>query len=617
MGIDSIKVTGEYAQNLGLREATMSRLGRVVALAGANGGGKSRLLRYIEQVGGRAHEQAPSAALNKGHLESFRILIDPSNSGSPQYQSHLAGFQHYSSVLDCVDLVEWDGDSSPVVRFSPKAGELQDPAVLTDDQRTALASGLSRAHNDAWPGAALSYIQELQDNWHEATHQNRDTSTTQEDLDADISRYLGLRADIEKLLKAQLLRSRQRATMFGRPLGSAEFSQGQRMMLQLATAMHARGAKFGGAVLVLDEPETHLHPRAVVEVLKALMELAPDCQIWLATHSIPLLAYVSSLEDASIWAVDDGHATYSGRKPETVIQALLGTEDDLAMLSSFASLPYHLASNTYAYQCMFPPGVSDHANGDDQLAQIRNILTSTPGTEKRAIRILDFGAGKGRLLSSIQLEQSNGAQIEVDYYAFDEYPDNRDICQSVINATHDASEERYFIDRERLKEKLRGTIDVVVMTNVLHEIEPAEWLSLFGSGGLIAALLNERGHLLIVEDQRIPVGERAHKYGFLLLDANELRTLFGVTAADEPRFWSMDARGDSRLKAHVVSRSLMPNVTAETRMQAIQELRNKALDQLARLRRSDQVSYANGMLNGLWTQLVANADLYIRESSGR
>ncbi len=595
----------------------MSRLGRVIALAGANGGGKSRLLRYVEEVGGRAYQQSSGAAQNKENQNISKANLDRLKPGELQYEPSLAAFKHFSTLLDCLDLVRWTGNASQVVKFSPKAGELQDPAVMTDAQRSSLAADLRHSPNETWPTAALPYIQELQNNWYEATHQDRDSSTSQEDIDADIRHYVGLRADIEKLLKAKLLRSRQRATMFSRPLGSAEFSQGQRMMLQLATAMHARGTSFGNAVLILDEPETHLHPRAVVEVLKALMELAPDCQIWLATHSIPLLAFVSSLENASIWAVDDGHATYSGRKPENVIQALLGTEDDLAMLSSFASLPYHLASNTYAYQCMFPPGVADHADGDDQLEQIRTILTSTADTEERAVKVLDFGAGKGRLLSSIQLEQSSGAEIEVDYFAFDEYPDNRDVCQSIINATHDQSEERYFVDRERLKEKLRGTIDVVVMTNVLHEVEPVEWLSLFGSGGLIPALLNERGHLLIVEDQRIPVGERAHKYGFLLLDANELRTLFGVAAADEPGFWSMDARGDSRLKAHVVSRSLITNVTAETRIQAIRELREKALDQLTRLRRSDQVSYANGMLNGLWTQLVANADLYIRENSGR
>lgn len=615
MGISSITIEGARAKNLGLKSMTMSRLGRIVALAGANGSGKSRLLACVQDVGATAHSQLGDAEKNKRRRDAFERLIDQSN--PEQSVAYIKNRDRFASKLDCIDLVVWTGAPSRVLGFSPRAGELLDPSSMSPSDRTKRAKNLISIGSDAWPASALAYIQELQDGWTEATHQNRDVSVSEEDAQRKISSYERLRDDIEKLLKARLGRVNKRATLFGLPIGEGKFSQGQKMLIQLVTAIHARGADFENAVLLIDEPETHLHPRAVVEVLRSLTEAAPDSQIWLATHSIPLLAYIASRDDASLWSVEGGAAAYCGRKPETVIQSLLGSEEDLAMLSSFTSLPYHLASNTFAYQCLFEPGVSEHAEGDDQLKQIRGILSSKAKSDGRPIKVVDYGAGKGRLLASIQWEKINGNQIAIDYFAYDQYLSNRDACQKVIDEFYPETCERYFEKKADLKERLRGTVDVVVMTNVLHEIDPGEWLTLLGSGGLIPALLNDDGHLLIVEDQRIPVGERARKYGFLLLDANELRTLFGISSAEEPGFTSVDSRGDKRLRAHAIAKPLLGGISAKTRDEAIRELSDKALDELKLLRSPDKANYANGMLNGLWTQLFANAELYLRSTGGR
>ncbi|MGT2505736.1 hypothetical protein [Cupriavidus basilensis] len=75
---------------------------------------------------------------------------------------------------------------------------------------------------------------------------------------------------------------------------------------------------------------------------------------------------------------------------------------------------------------------------------------------------------------------------------------------------------------------------------------------------MINRALSDNGFLLIVEDQRIPVGEKAHKNGFLVLDTAHLRTLFSIKEADVAAglFTFHDARGDGRLKAHLINRAL-------------------------------------------------------------
>ncbi|WP_374759976.1 AAA family ATPase [Acidithiobacillus thiooxidans] len=63
----------------------------------------------------------------------------------------------------------------------------------------------------------------------------------------------------------------------------------------------------------MDEPENHLHPSAVIDLLDAIKEQNPHGQIWIATHSIPLLSHY---DEGSIWYVDEGSISFAGRKPE-------------------------------------------------------------------------------------------------------------------------------------------------------------------------------------------------------------------------------------------------------------------------------------------------------------
>lgn len=146
-------------------------------------------------------------------------------------------------------------------------------------------------------------------------------------------------------------------------------------------------------------------------------------------------------------------------------------------------------------------------------------------------------------------------------------------------------------------------MDLVVTCNVLHEIAPSDWPSVFRD---LAGLLNERGHLLVVEDQRIPTGEKAHNQGFLILDGPQLAKLFGRRERD-PKILSVQAM-EGRLKAHLVPAMLPGRVSPETRRAALESLCESCKVEIQRLRAGPATS-RGGHLHGLYAQMLANATL--------
>ena len=108
-----------------------------------------------------------------------------------------------------------------------------------------------------------------------------------------------------------------------------------------------------------------------------------------------------------------------------------------------------------------------------------------------------------------------------------------------------------------------ASVDVVIMCNVLHEIPPASWRRLFTEQILTHALKDD-GYLLILEDMGIPYGEKAHQHGFILLDTEQLQTLFAVDREDPREFFSDSESGEGRLKAHLIRAEALRKVTAAT-----------------------------------------------------
>lgn len=606
----------------GLRPFLMDRLGMVVALAGPNGAGKSRILETL-----RWHATAIGNSRHTNYLTSKNTILDLSNAirtveGSQVENPQRVHIQSWKdeiqkatqtiAIFEAVETYPLNAEQIQLVNFVPKSLNLSDPSSSPPNQLKSQFSSAQQPGVENLNQTAPSYLQHLQNQWFEVTHQNY-----QDDSDAIAqvsSSYDELKFLIRGLLKSDLGRTKDsEVTLFGKPLAQASLSDGQKVLLQLSIALHAQRATTG-QVLLMDEPENHLHPAALIEVFDRIREALPDTQVWIATHSVPLLAHLYALDSNCIWYVQSGAVAFAGKRTEEVLTSLLGDSIQRDRLLQFLELPHQLAASNFATQCLTNPDVVPLRSEDPQIRQIASILREKNDDAK--LRVLDIGAGKGRLLGGMAELDSNIAS-RLDYVAFDNSSAHRQDCEHQINSIYDTATVRWFCTDEALFAACdKNSFNAVVLCNVLHEIPPDSWPELFGSSGLLQRGLSRQGHLLIVEDMRIPVGELPNHRGYFLLDTAHLRTLFNIRESDiqAKKFISHDAREDGRLKAHLISSDLLSRVTPETRRLAITELRDTAKRKIREARLETPPSFDAGQRYGFWSQQLANCVLYLEQA---
>jgi hypothetical protein len=537
----------------GLAPRTMPRLEARVVVAGPNGAGKSRLLEFAATKAER--EFGTSDVLRLGRLSTR--LEDPRQRAQTENRQ----------------LLEQIGDP---------------------------AKGVSI------PQVALSYIQKILDRQFNATHQ---LSTAEPELrrsaEEDAER---LQALSEQLLGARLDRQSSidgNVTFRAQDLASSErkISEGQASLIDLIVRLHAQGAKLGELIIFWDEPELHLHPLAVGKALLRLEQANPGGQIWLATHSVPLVAQFSS---SSLWFVNDNEVIWSGKAPEALLAGLLGAPDGVERMRDFMDLPVNLAAATFASECLCRPAAVTTKEDDPQLKMIRIQVCEAAANGRLAV--LDYGAGRARLLSSFAELESMAATV--DYFAVEPDPAAMLACSDVVAAAYGQADVhgRVFSSVEDLQIRLPGKkFAVIVLCNVLHELDPAKWVSFFKIEA--RSLLAESGVLLVVEDYELPHGEMAHQHGFFLLDTVELNTLFPAEAGAHDIVTS--ARHNGRLKAHAISGERLASISEGSCVEAIRSLRERARENVQVLRNSGQSTYAEGRRYALWTQLYCNASIYL------
>jgi len=424
---------------------------------------------------------------------------------------------------------------------------------------------------------------------------------------AAVESYERLKGLVETVLGTKLERDGEGGVLlFGRPIAQAGLSEGQSVLLQFCVGLHAQGGALNDTILVMDEPENHLHPEVVIGVIERVVKQLGGGQLWIATHSVAL---ISQFEPDQVWYMENGSVSQAGSTPEKVLYGLLGGEEKAQKLASFTDLPASYAANRFALQCLVSPGTVGPKDDDPQMEQVRMALE-----EGGVQRVLDFGAGQGRLASSLceALGRSEGkVPAGFEYVAYDADTKDEDVCLAAIGRLYGEAAGRWFSDLHPLLDaKGEGYFDAVVMCNVLHEIDPVDWLKLFDARGPLVRLMKEDGYLLVVEDERMPVGERAYAKGFLVLGTDELRELFCVRT-DEEGFKSNSQR-DGRLKAHRIPRAVLGRMSDASRKKVLELVKRRAEDKVKELR-TQKASYRNGMLHAFWVQQLANATLALGE----
>jgi ABC-type cobalamin/Fe3+-siderophores transport system ATPase subunit/SAM-dependent methyltransferase len=551
--------------NDGLADIKMRGLNRIVILAGANGSGKSRLLRRIINGGNPANQHSVWG-------EGYEF----------EYPQAFAPINFVSTTL-----------------------QLNDPATMPKDSIIQIAQQSMTPGIDNIATNTCVYIQNIHDRWWSTSHQ---FSTEQELIcnEAD-ENYKLLSKLIKIVLGASLSHdSNGNATLFNNPIAKANLSEGQKALLQWCTALHAQEKGISELILLMDEPENHLHPESMIETLDRIIEANKNGQIWIATHSVPLIAalYKNHSSDVSLYFMDKGKVSFASEQPDKVLNSLMGGESNIAALREFIDLPEVLAINRFAAQCLLPPEVvSNIAPNDPQVK-----IAAPKGSDESILKMLDFGCGKGRLLESLFAKFGLDLSRHLDYVGWDVSDDNYECHQQVISKIHKDNKNRWFKDRQKLAEYHSSqTFDRIMLCNVFHEIDPTKWLSLFNETSIINQNLKESGELLIIEDYLMPQGEYAHQFGFIVLDTESLQKLF--VASDGKDKIRIKSERDGRIKGHFMPKPLLANVTAITIKQALQLAQQNAKEKIEEIRTLKEHDFKSGRAHGFWIQQYVNTTL--------
>lgn len=264
-------------------------------------------------------------------------------------------------------------------------------------------------------------------------------------------------------------------------------------------------------IIIIDEPEQHLHPQKQIEVLKWLLEAPIVSEIWVATHSIFLIPYFEF--DQIILLSNHNIVPRDSKLYLRTVESLLGQEnlDVFGFMNNQDAWLY----NKFIMECFFDPKVVGRTvkNDEQVTAVLRKIKANHTG---RPLNIMDYGAGKARFWECFKMEVPDPADRRelMRYRAYEPNPPEDFIYDSSI-AVYDSLKE-VFLKTEKE--------DVVLLLNVLHEIPLNHWEETFKR---INFLLAENGYLIIVETKTLSCGEQPNGVnGYILLDQPEMKILF-------------------------------------------------------------------------------------------
>jgi AAA domain, putative AbiEii toxin, Type IV TA system/Methyltransferase domain len=501
---------------------------------------------------------------------------------------------------------KWDAPVAPVSFVSKNFNFSSNPASIPRDQILQFAKRAETPGMDSFADATLPYIQSVQSSWWNATHPNshEDPSIIKE----KIERYESLCKLINTVLGKTLERDPDDNPMlFNKPIFEAGLSDGQKLLLQWCTAIHSQGSQLSKLILLMDEPENHLHPESMISTIDRIIKANDKGQIWIATHSVPLIAaiYKNHAADVSLYFMDNGEISYASEKPEKVLKSLMGGEQNIEALREFIDLPEVFATNRFAAQCLLPPDViSASFKIDSQIKIVDQDISSTP----TKIKMLDFGCGKGRILESLLAIHGSDLPEKLDYVGWDDSEENREQCEQVIKKAYQDITNRWFRDRQSLAQQHPGKqFNRIVLCNVLHEINPKEWVSLFDDTSVMNQNLADSGELLIIEDYLMPKGEYAHPFGFIVLDTESLQALFSSANGDQKIKVEIEQNG--RVRGHFVPKQLLTNVTQDTIQAALRLAQRHAKEKIKILRSNNAHDFKSGREHGFWVQQYANTTL--------
>jgi SAM-dependent methyltransferase/ABC-type histidine transport system ATPase subunit len=575
--LEELDIQEGLATKYGLKPVYLRGLGDLIILAGASGSGKSRVLSCV---------QAEVQAQNKRRelQANIRILREVGEKAS---QEQLASFEAELAALSRSRLRVLE--VTEVIPFQP--GDTDPRNILEADgmdarQRARLLThrpALNLEENYKQMGATLtSFALAL----HHGQNPNRERDP---DVIAGIARAGAFNDLLRNLLGTEvapaIVDALEVPAIFGRAFNSRELSPSQRTLLAWAITLHARsdGKELADrAVITIDEPELHLHPASVVDVIRGFYRHAvkgSGRQLWIATHSASLLAEFA--DTADIFFVDSG-AVKTGRERFTgAMDGLLGGPDGRERLRTFLGDMDEAAFTTFVAQCVADVLVSNRSD-DRQSKQFLGAVSERAACGG-TVRVLDYGAGKGRFARALA-ERPELERPKVDYFTYDDpnYDADRSAREANVKLLYPDEDPRARCrsDMSDFVHSENSRVDVVVMCNFLHEVPPRDWQANLTN---TYRALRTDGTLLVIEDLRMSVGELPSATGYIVLGESDLRELLG--SSDDV---FLHATANERCSIVVVRRVALSSATrddwAERLVSTLRGVRARTLQDIRQLR---------------------------------
>ena len=611
----------------GLGDIYLTKLDKIVLLTGKNGSGKSRILNKIKNslksfgAINRNNQtyintQKKIKELNQGKIDLQQAIFDQPEKKedfSKQLEIIEQSIKSQFEIIENLQRIVVDKNSiksDSIIDFVPKSLNLSDPSRMDKSSLISASNNADRIGLQNIANAAFAKIQYIQNRYYASSHP--EMQIDQNTIDQAKYEYKRLQEIIELFLGTKIGRTvDEEATIFGLTLNNSKLSDGQKILLQFCIALYSQEKELNEYILFLDEPENHLHPSAIIETINHLLQYTNNCQIWIATHSIPILSYFGP---DNIHFIDEGSISYSGKKPEKILKGLLGDDLSIQKMRDFMNLSYEFAIKKYSFESLLLPQSIMKTGADPQVNTFYEYLRKST---QDSYRIIDYGAGKGRILENLfdlnSIDRDKFA-LKIDYIAFDKFDHDKSICVNNIEKIYGSIESRYYNDISDLMNSWgKETFNVILLCNVFHEIDPKYWLETFNNQSYIFDLLEDNGYLVIIEDHQIPKGELAHNNGFTVLDTEQIKILFDIKSNDAKFEFSI-SKENNRIKAHYIPKEYLSRISEETRFSALKSLNRQAKSKLREIRQLEK-NYSNGIIHGFWLEQYANSSLCLSEIS--
>lgn len=493
-------------------------------IIGENGSGKTRFLKTLEQE--KKNRQANKEKVITLYFPEIQAFYKSNVLGTEEVEENEEEIYPY-------DLLLGEEDSS-FFDFL-KVIEKDKTAFLTNMMSTLTMKG---------------------------TRKNNDAKKILKDLNILLSDFIGKEIFIDQTEK-QIFVQKGTGECSTRklPLEEAleEFSPGELMLFYICVFLKLVERKYSkGLILIIDEPELHLHPRALVKMIQRLRKSKSVSELWIASHSL-FLVPLFEFEEIVFLKQDTVHCRNSHLYNE-LYDSLVGLENInlFEFLKSIDNWQYY----QFIAECFCLPEAVDKVSVHDE--QFQKLAESIKhNMQGEAIQMLDYGAGKCRIWECMQLLPDNDmVKDSVEYTAYEPYPE--------INMKKmDFRAYEKFEDIRTEKRKFQ----VIVLMNVLHEIQIDQWYETFEN---IRSVLMDNGILIFLEVLSLTKGEQPYgDTGYLVLQDEQVKILFDASDIINVR---MNAKEKSN--CWILTKNQVNKVTENTIQKSIENLREKSYEAL-------------------------------------